>query len=151
MQDFIDTTKRYKKIKDDAGVWRGFKLEETKPRPKIHKPKYKVPSSGPDDRSLTVISNVENDGIHVYKTMTHHLSDTTDIFRVGTLRDLSIGEPAEPKLLVWLHAIAKGRKMVEKDHRSKERQLLPSLTSVDARVYFSKSFRKEHSQCDMGA
>ena len=48
--------------------------------------------------------------------------------------------------LVWLHAIAEGRKIVEELNPNKTRQLLPAMASVDAKLHFTKLFRIKQSR-----
>ena len=62
-------------------------------------------------------------------------------FVVESVRDLSLGNRAPQKLLVWIYVIAKGGKVVEEQNSCKTRQYLPAIDSVAAKLHFTDSFR----------
>ena len=49
------------------------------------------------------------------------------VFIVESLSDLVKGGPSIAKLVVWLHIIANGRRVVEEVIRDRTRQFLPSI------------------------
>ena len=58
-----------------------------------------------------------------------------------SVRDLSLGNSAPQKLLVWNYVIAKGRMVVEEQNSCNTRQFLPVIDSVAAKLHFTDSFR----------
>ena len=65
-------------------------------------------------------------------------------FAVGALSDLNLGAAYDAKLVVWLHAIANGGKVVEHEHRENARQYVPAITAVKAEVHFTEEYERRH-------
>ena len=148
MKHFIDTTQSRVKAKAEVGLWRGFPLRRSALRRNKPLPQFSAPPRGPGAAAAVQLSPVRVtldtlglDKRRKYKTMTSIGLHNAKAFAVESVNDLSLGNGSTEKLLVWLHAIAEGRKIVEELNPNKTRQLLPAMASVDAKLHFTKLFR----------
>ena len=69
---------------------------------------------------------------------------------ISLARDLTLGSSAPAKMLVWLHAIALGRKVVEVGDSRAQRQFVPAMEQIDAKLRFATSFRSKHAHLHEG-
>ena len=135
------------------GLWRGFPLRPSSLRRKKPSPQASAPPRGQDtpgiERAaelqpvLAISKTVGSDKRRHYKQMTRSALQRTKTFIVESVRDLALCNSSHNKLVVWLHVIANGRRVVEERNSERTRQFLPSMESVPAKLHFTAVFREK--------
>ena len=156
LQDFIDTTKARLKEKEEVGLWRGFPLRPSAMRRNKPLPQALAPPQGPDTPGIqpaaelqpviAISESVGFDKRQKYRQMTRSALISANAFIVESVSDLALGNSSPTKLVVWFHAIAKGRRVVEERNPERTRQFLPSIESVAAKLHFTAVFREKESR-----
>ena len=155
LRDFNKQSKKKREQKTEAGLWRGFAVTPSAPRrnnsttQSLASSQTQASSSSDSNATLVVrplcaiSDSVGTDKRRRYKDMTAGALQSATSFVVESLRDLHLGHSSPAKLLVWLHAVAKGRSVVTQESQQK-RQFLRAIDIVAAKLHFTDEFRKKH-------
>ena len=153
--NFNELSKAKRKLKIEAGLWRGFAVTPPAPRRNDSTIQSLAPSqtqaSSSSDSTATLVvrplcalsDSVGTDERRRYKDMTAVALQSATSFVVESVRDLDFGDSSPAKLLVWLHVVAQGRSVVTEKSPQK-RQFLRAMDTVAAKVHFTPAFRKKH-------